>query len=207
MLAWLARHPRWTFHFTPTSGSWLNAVENFFSKMTRQRIRRGVFRSIADLQAAINAISPSTMPAPNPSSGPNPPTLSSPNSTAALYHPFKSVHYLFCRRFQCLPLHSGWGPDWVLKTIMPRWRFRTFELSMVHPGNRHPLMPHILRSPVLGENALRSLRTAIGRLPSAPLTGHWSGREGHWRSIGEPSGAALLWSYRSSWGMKVIGRG
>ena len=55
MLAWLARHPRWTFHFTPTSASWLNAVENFFSKMTRQRIRRGVFRSIVDLQAAINA--------------------------------------------------------------------------------------------------------------------------------------------------------
>jgi hypothetical protein len=39
----------------PTSTSWLNAVENFFSKMTRQRIRRGVFRSIADLQAAIKA--------------------------------------------------------------------------------------------------------------------------------------------------------
>ena len=52
--AWLARHPRWVFHFTPTSGSWLNAVESFFSKMTRQRIRRGVFRSIADLQTAIN---------------------------------------------------------------------------------------------------------------------------------------------------------
>ena len=52
---WLARHPRWTFHFTPTSASWLNAVENFFSKMTRQRIRRGVFCSIADLQAEINA--------------------------------------------------------------------------------------------------------------------------------------------------------
>jgi hypothetical protein len=55
VLAWLARHPRWTFHFTPTSASWLNAVENFFSKMTRQRIRRGVFRSVVDLQAAINA--------------------------------------------------------------------------------------------------------------------------------------------------------
>jgi transposase len=52
--AWLARHPRWTFHFTPTSGSWLNAVEGFFSKITRQRIRRGAFRSIVDLQAAIN---------------------------------------------------------------------------------------------------------------------------------------------------------
>jgi len=54
-LAWLARHPRWTFHFTPTSASWLNAVENFFSKITRQRIRRGIFRSAVDLQAAINA--------------------------------------------------------------------------------------------------------------------------------------------------------
>jgi hypothetical protein len=31
VLAWLTRHPRWTFHFTPTSASWLNAVENFFS--------------------------------------------------------------------------------------------------------------------------------------------------------------------------------
>jgi hypothetical protein len=55
VLAWLARHPRWTFHFHADLGLLLNAVENFFSKMTRQRIRRGVFRLIADLQAAINA--------------------------------------------------------------------------------------------------------------------------------------------------------
>jgi len=52
--AWLSRHPRWTFHFTPTSGSWLNAVEGFFSKLTRQRLKRGVFCSVTDLQAAIN---------------------------------------------------------------------------------------------------------------------------------------------------------
>jgi transposase len=51
----LARHSRWNFHFTPTLASGLNAVENFFSKMTRPRIRRGVFRSIAHLQAAIKA--------------------------------------------------------------------------------------------------------------------------------------------------------
>ena len=51
--AWLARHPRWTVHFTPTSGSWLNVVENFFSTLTRRRIRRGSFHSIVDLQAAI----------------------------------------------------------------------------------------------------------------------------------------------------------
>jgi transposase len=54
VLAWLGRHPRWTFHFTPTSGSWLNAVETFFSALTRRRIRRGSFQSVVDLQAAIN---------------------------------------------------------------------------------------------------------------------------------------------------------
>ena len=43
VLKWLADHPRWTFHFTPTSASWLNAVEGFFSAITRRRIRRGAF--------------------------------------------------------------------------------------------------------------------------------------------------------------------
>src|SRR6202167_5768041 len=51
---WLARHPRWTFHFTPTSASWLNAVEGFFAVLTKRRLKRGVFKSIVDLQAAIN---------------------------------------------------------------------------------------------------------------------------------------------------------
>jgi transposase len=54
VLRWLARHPRWVFHFTPTAGSWLNAVETFFSALTRRRIRRGSFHSIVDLQAAIH---------------------------------------------------------------------------------------------------------------------------------------------------------
>ncbi|MBV0912520.1 IS630 family transposase [Anianabacter salinae] len=52
--AWLERHPRWTFHFVPTSCSWLNAVEGFFAKLTRRRLQRGVFHSLVDLQAAIN---------------------------------------------------------------------------------------------------------------------------------------------------------
>ena len=52
--AWLERHPRFHFHFTPTSASWLNAVEGFFAKLTRQRLKRGVFKGIVDLQAAIN---------------------------------------------------------------------------------------------------------------------------------------------------------
>ena len=51
---WLARHPRWTFHFTPTSSSWLNAVEGFFAKLSKRRLRRGVFCSLVDLQTAIN---------------------------------------------------------------------------------------------------------------------------------------------------------
>ncbi len=52
--AWLRRHPRWTLHFTPTSCSWLNAVEGFFAKLTRRRLKYGVFHSLVDLQAAIN---------------------------------------------------------------------------------------------------------------------------------------------------------
>lgn len=51
--AWLDRHPRWTFHFTPTSASWLNAVEGFFAKLARRRLRRGVFGSLVEVQAAI----------------------------------------------------------------------------------------------------------------------------------------------------------
>ncbi|MFQ5960851.1 MAG: IS630 family transposase [Candidatus Methylomirabilales bacterium] len=54
VMAWLERHPRWVFHYTPKSASWANAVETFFSALTRRRIHRGVFCSIADLQAAIN---------------------------------------------------------------------------------------------------------------------------------------------------------
>ena len=52
--AWLARHPRFHMHFTPTSASWLNLVERFFAEITRKRIRRGAFHSIVDLQMAIN---------------------------------------------------------------------------------------------------------------------------------------------------------
>ena len=64
--AWLARHPRWTFHFTPTSASWLNAVEGFFAKLTRRRLQRGVFRSVDDLKAAINRFLAETNADPKP---------------------------------------------------------------------------------------------------------------------------------------------
>jgi transposase len=51
--AWLARNPRITLHFTPTSGSWLNMVEIFFGIITRQAIRRGSFGSVRELIEAI----------------------------------------------------------------------------------------------------------------------------------------------------------
>jgi transposase len=51
---WLGRHERFAFHFIPTSCSWLNAVEGFFAKLTKRRLKRGVFHSVVDLQAAIN---------------------------------------------------------------------------------------------------------------------------------------------------------
>jgi transposase len=63
---WLARHPRWTFHFTPTSASWLNAVEGFFAKLTRRRLKRGVFRSLPELQTATNRFLAETNDNPKP---------------------------------------------------------------------------------------------------------------------------------------------
>ena len=53
--AWLAKHPRFHMHFTPTSASWLNMVERFFRDLTTERLRRGVFASVAELTAAIDA--------------------------------------------------------------------------------------------------------------------------------------------------------
>jgi cation transport regulator ChaB len=64
--AWLARHPRFVFHFTPKSCSRLNAVETLFSRLTRRRLKRGVFRSIVDLQAAINRFLAETNADPKP---------------------------------------------------------------------------------------------------------------------------------------------
>jgi transposase len=50
---WFKRHPRFHAHFTPTSASWINMVERFFRDLTVNRVRRGVFRSVPDLVAAI----------------------------------------------------------------------------------------------------------------------------------------------------------
>ena len=49
----LKSHSRFHLHFTPTSASWLNMVERFFAEITRKRIRRGAFKSVAELKSAI----------------------------------------------------------------------------------------------------------------------------------------------------------
>lgn len=51
--AWLEKHPRFKLHFTPTSASWLNAVEGRFSQLERRALYRGVFTSVTDLKATI----------------------------------------------------------------------------------------------------------------------------------------------------------
>ena len=51
--AWLARHPRFVVHFTPTSASWLNQVELWFALLSQKQIKRGTHRSTAALEQAI----------------------------------------------------------------------------------------------------------------------------------------------------------
>jgi len=50
---WFAKRPRFHVHFTPTYGSWINLVERWFAEITNKRIRRGVFRSVKELDTAI----------------------------------------------------------------------------------------------------------------------------------------------------------
>jgi transposase len=63
---WLAKRPRWHVHLTPTSSSWLNQVEHFFASLTDKQIRRGVHRSVEELEAAITAFLDKHNAAPKP---------------------------------------------------------------------------------------------------------------------------------------------
>ena len=93
--AWLARHQRFVFHFTPTSCSWLNAVEGFFAKLSRRRLKPGVFRSVVDLQAAINRFLAETNNDPKPFTGPQTPTASSPQSSEGTKCSIRSTSWTF----------------------------------------------------------------------------------------------------------------
>jgi transposase len=92
VVKWIADHPRWTFHFTPTSASWLNAVEGFFSAITRRQIRRGALHSVDDLQNAIKRYIDAHNSDCRHSYGPLPPKPSSKNSLRYLHLLSESVH-------------------------------------------------------------------------------------------------------------------
>ena len=66
VLEWIENHLRFVFHFTPTSASWLNAVESFFAKLTKKRLKRGVFRSLQELKDAIHRFLDHTNANPKP---------------------------------------------------------------------------------------------------------------------------------------------
>ena len=89
---WLADHPRWVFHFTPSSASWLNAVKGFFSTITRRQIRRGVFKSVADLEHAIRRYIGEHNRASKPFVWTKPADAILPSSPASLYFLNESVH-------------------------------------------------------------------------------------------------------------------
>ena len=78
VMAWLDKHSRFVFHFTPTSASWLNAVEGFFAKFTKKRLKRGVFRSLGEVENAIHRFLDHTNADPSPLRGPRPQRRSSP---------------------------------------------------------------------------------------------------------------------------------
>ena len=66
VIEWIDEHPRFVFHFTPTSASWLNAVEGFFANLTKKRLKRGVFRSLHELKDAIHRFLDETNAHPKP---------------------------------------------------------------------------------------------------------------------------------------------
>ncbi len=82
--AWLARHPRYHLHFTPTYASWLNQVERWFALITQRAIRRGSFRNVRQLIKQIDDFVTHYNSKATPSSGPLPPTPSSKKSAASV---------------------------------------------------------------------------------------------------------------------------
>jgi transposase len=94
---WAARHKRFHFHYTPTSGSWLNMVERFFRDLTESQLRRGVFTSVELYKNASSLISKNIIANPNPLSGPQrPPTFSkrsnAPKPSSITAHLCDAVH-------------------------------------------------------------------------------------------------------------------
>ena len=83
--AWLGRHERFTFHFVSTSCSWLNAVEGFFAKLSKRRLKRGVFRApLSTSRSPSTACSTRPTTTQSPSPGPTIQTKSSPPSNEGI---------------------------------------------------------------------------------------------------------------------------
>ena len=74
---WLAKHPRFHLHFTPTGSSWINQVERWFGLLTDQLLRRGVHKSVAALENDVRDWIADWNEDPKPFAGPRPPTRSS----------------------------------------------------------------------------------------------------------------------------------
>ena len=116
---WLAAHPRFHLHFTPTSASWMNQVERLFAAITEQQIRRGTHRSTQELEQAIKSTCASTTRIQSRSSGPRAPTRSSNHSgsTVNVFRPRDTSHLrpgtrprALCIRPTRAHRHSGtWG--------------------------------------------------------------------------------------------------
>ncbi len=92
VMKWLAGHPRWTFHFTPTSASWLNAVEGFFSTITRRKIRRASSNPSPICKTLSAVTSRRTTKRPGPSFGPLRLPRSSTSSPKSMNHLNASEH-------------------------------------------------------------------------------------------------------------------
>ena len=81
VMQWIGEHPRFIFHFTPTSASWLNAVEGLFANLAKKRLKRGVFRSLQELKDAIHRFLDDTNANPKPFTWTRTRTKSSPPSS------------------------------------------------------------------------------------------------------------------------------
>ena len=146
MRRWLTRYPRWTFHFTPISCSWLNTVETLFATLTKRRLKRGVFPSVVALQEAINTSSRRTTVTPSRSSGKPIPVSMSASAARRTRSPITPVDTARYQRsqsgwaridsaLQVYPAHSLLGPE-LWPTVRASLRpLRPAELS-AHRSHR-----------------------------------------------------------------------
>lgn len=108
-----------TFHFTPTSSSWLNAAEGFFAILTRRRLQNGVFRSVVDLRAAINRFIDEHNRTPKPfiwkairASGPHSLALPSWEGACAKASHAQIIDTLSAKIVICDSVHREWRSRW-----------------------------------------------------------------------------------------------